>query len=81
MLFFLCEQDQLQQKDSLVSMYQEQCIQLNEEATKCKEQVDISKKMYRVSSYLFCFIPYNDGKLQSKPKSTCVLHLIFYIYS
>ncbi|PNF26514.1 hypothetical protein B7P43_G13963 [Cryptotermes secundus] len=39
--------DQLQQKDSLLSMCQEQCIQLNEEATKWKEQVDISKKMFR----------------------------------
>jgi hypothetical protein len=61
-MFFLHEQDQLQQKDSLLSMYQEQCIQLNEEATKWKEQVNISKKMFQVRGYLFCFIPYNSGK-------------------
>jgi hypothetical protein len=59
---FLHEQDQLQQKDGLLSMYQEQCIQLNEEATKSKEQVNISKKMFQVCGYLFYFIPYNSGK-------------------
>jgi hypothetical protein len=47
------EQDQLRQRDSLVSMYQEQCIQLNEKAAKYKEQVDTSRKMFRVRHYLF----------------------------
>jgi hypothetical protein len=53
-------------------MCQEQCIQLNEEATKWKEQVDISKKIFRVSGYYFCFISYNNGKWQSKQKAASV---------
>ena len=44
-------QDQLRQRDSLVSMYQEQCIQLNEETAKYREQVDISKKIFHVRHY------------------------------
>ncbi|XP_021930400.1 coiled-coil domain-containing protein 77-like isoform X2 [Zootermopsis nevadensis] len=39
--------DQLKERDNLVSMYQEQYIQLNEEAAKLREQLDISKKMFR----------------------------------
>lgn len=75
----LCEQDQLQQKNSLLSMCQEQCIQLNEEATKWKEQVDISKKMFRVSGYIFYFIPHNNGKWQIKQKSALVFIVLYFI--
>jgi len=38
--------DQVRQRDSLVSMYQDQCIQLNEETAKYREQVDIAKKTF-----------------------------------
>jgi phage terminase small subunit len=47
----LNEQDQLQQRDSLVSMYQEQYTQLTEQAARCREQADASKKVFRVRSY------------------------------
>jgi hypothetical protein len=63
-------------------MYQEQCIQSNEEAAKWKEQVGISKKMFHVSGYLVCFLPYNNGKWQSKQKSASihiVLNFIIFI--
>ncbi|XP_069693079.1 coiled-coil domain-containing protein 77-like [Periplaneta americana] len=39
--------DELKQRDGLVSMYQEQCIQLNEETMKCKEEMENNKQKFR----------------------------------